>query len=36
MYMGNELLSPHSQPPLSVGGIFNTAKGIPLFSFRFP
>lgn len=21
MYMGNELLSPHSQPPLSVGGI---------------
>ena len=36
MYMGNELLSPHSQPPLSVGGIFNTAKSFPLFPFRFP
>ena len=25
MYMGNELLSPHSQPPLSVGGILKVA-----------
>jgi len=34
--MGNEQLNPHSQPPLFVDGIFNTAKGFPLFPLRFP